>query len=259
VTSKGTKLKVSEIFGPTVQGEGKNRGQLCYFIRLYDCNLTCSWCDTSYTWANTKSRAEKTQSGTLFPKDENLKEMTVSEIFEELKTKCGLDVVTSDPVLFIISGGEPLMQQDALVELTDQLKDWEHELHIETAGTIEPYSALWNNIDFWTVSPKLQHSGNLLKKRYKPDVLRAFAARSNVSFKFVVMHGSGMDGEDFFEIDKMVEEIEIDKRQVMIMPEGSDPDGQISGARSIIQPTLDRGYGFSFRDHILLWKDKRGV
>lgn len=43
-------LVVSEVFGPTHQGEGPHAGQLCAFVRLMGCNLSCSWCDTPYTW-----------------------------------------------------------------------------------------------------------------------------------------------------------------------------------------------------------------
>ena len=43
-------LAVSEIFGPTHQGEGPSTGRLCGFVRLARCNLSCLWCDTPYTW-----------------------------------------------------------------------------------------------------------------------------------------------------------------------------------------------------------------
>lgn len=33
-----------EIF-ESIQGEGRNRGQKCVFIRLKGCNLHCSWCE----------------------------------------------------------------------------------------------------------------------------------------------------------------------------------------------------------------------
>ncbi|MFA5614798.1 MAG: 7-carboxy-7-deazaguanine synthase, partial [Methanoculleus sp.] len=38
---------VSELFR-SLQGEGKNQGRPCTFIRLVGCNLRCAWCDTSY-------------------------------------------------------------------------------------------------------------------------------------------------------------------------------------------------------------------
>ena len=43
-------LPVSEVFGPTIQGEGPHAGRRVYFVRLGGCNLSCSWCDSAYTW-----------------------------------------------------------------------------------------------------------------------------------------------------------------------------------------------------------------
>lgn len=41
---------VSELFGPTVQGEGPSAGQLASFARMSGCPLSCRRCDTSWTW-----------------------------------------------------------------------------------------------------------------------------------------------------------------------------------------------------------------
>lgn len=43
-------LVVSEVFGPTFQGEGPSLGRRAGFVRLGRCNLDCSWCDTPNTW-----------------------------------------------------------------------------------------------------------------------------------------------------------------------------------------------------------------
>ena len=40
---------VPEIFH-SLQGEGANIGTATVFLRLAQCNLACSWCDTKYTW-----------------------------------------------------------------------------------------------------------------------------------------------------------------------------------------------------------------
>ena len=46
----GGVLVVSEVFGPTFQGEGPSSGQRAMFVRLGRCNLDCAFCDTAYTW-----------------------------------------------------------------------------------------------------------------------------------------------------------------------------------------------------------------
>lgn len=43
VTSSGL-LRVSEVFGPTIQGEGPAAGRAASFVRLMGCNLSCAWC-----------------------------------------------------------------------------------------------------------------------------------------------------------------------------------------------------------------------
>ena len=43
-----TRILVSEIFGPTVQGEGPLIGQPSVFVRTGGCDYRCSWCDTLY-------------------------------------------------------------------------------------------------------------------------------------------------------------------------------------------------------------------
>jgi len=44
-------LPVSEIFGPTIQGEGEHIGRRAVFVRLAGCDSRCSWCDTKYAWS----------------------------------------------------------------------------------------------------------------------------------------------------------------------------------------------------------------
>ena len=40
-------MKVVEIFN-SIEGEGKRAGLPCTFIRLFGCNLNCSYCDSRY-------------------------------------------------------------------------------------------------------------------------------------------------------------------------------------------------------------------
>ena len=44
--SEANKIRISEIFGPTIQGEGALIGQPTVFVRTGGCDYRCSWCDS---------------------------------------------------------------------------------------------------------------------------------------------------------------------------------------------------------------------
>ncbi|MCB6939963.1 4Fe-4S cluster-binding domain-containing protein, partial [Agathobacter rectalis] len=64
------KIPVLEIFGPTIQGEGRVIGRKTMFVRTAGCDYRCSWCDSSFTW-----------DGSM--KDE-IQMMTAEEIYDRL-------------------------------------------------------------------------------------------------------------------------------------------------------------------------------
>src|SRR5260370_15944522 len=41
-------IRISEIFGPTIQGEGPLIGHPTVFVRTGGCDYRCRWCDTLY-------------------------------------------------------------------------------------------------------------------------------------------------------------------------------------------------------------------
>lgn len=247
-------IDINEIFGPTLQGEGSAAGQHCLFVRLAHCNLECKWCDTPYTWAFTQQKVDKLDTPLHprhpFDKAEQIHPMPWYDVVTELRTKWD---VAKQPTNIVISGGEPLMQGLRLYPLVDQLWVWGNCIHIETAGTILPPSNLHGRVTQYNVSPKLAHSGNLMSRAIKPEVLEFFARQFNAWFKFVVQSVN-----DFDEIDQLVEAFNIDRRRVMIMPEGTSATVNIATGRAIVDATTSRGYGLSMRTHILLWGDERG-
>lgn len=245
-------LKISQVFGPTIQGEGSAAGRHCLFVRTFDCNLECAWCDTAYTWAVTDEKAARTRSGHRYERDDpayGVKLMEPSEVVLRLRS---LWDVENRPTVIVISGGEPMMQQRELVPLLEQLRGWGNEVHIETAGTIAPTAEFDTCVTQYNVSPKLAHSGNRLSKRYKPRALAALRNTGRAWFKFVVT----ADYEtDLVEVDRIVAEVRVPPRRVMVMPEGSDGRTNITIAQRIVDAALERGYGLSFRTHVLLWND----
>jgi 7-carboxy-7-deazaguanine synthase len=118
------RLKVSEIFY-SLQGEGARAGEPSVFIRLSNCDLACSFCDTEFA------------SG---------KEYTLEQLLAELaklKTPCRWIVWT---------GGEPCLQLDA--EAVEFFKNLGFKQAIETNGGHKPPAGL----DWVCCSPKVaQH------------------------------------------------------------------------------------------------------
>jgi 7-carboxy-7-deazaguanine synthase len=256
-TERSNKIGISQIFGPTFQGEGTAAGRHCLFVRVFDCNLTCKWCDTAYTWAYTPIRAAVTLSGKQYDKEEphyGLKYMSYEEVLAELMK---LWDFSAKPTIVVITGGEPMMQQQRLLPLVKALWNLGNDVHIETAGTIKPLEEFDSWVAQYNVSPKLASSGNLLHKRYKTGVLDWFARCSRAFFKFVITNYDTKN--DLIESENIIEGRGIPRDNVMMMPEGESFEENIVVARKIANWVLEHGYGLTLREHVYIWpgdKDK---
>jgi len=145
-----TKLAVSEIFGPTIQGEGKTAGKPVVFLRLAGCNLACVWCDTPYTW---NWIGTKFQHALKFNPKEQVKTLQMSDVLHQILE------IGSQVKALVISGGEPLLQQQQLIPLLEALKAQGWWIEVETNGTIVPQSSFLALVDQVNCSPKLSNSG----------------------------------------------------------------------------------------------------
>ena len=224
-------LRVAELFGPTVQGEGPCAGQRAVFVRLSGCNLDCSWCDTPYTW-----------DWTRFDPGEQSREMPVEAVLDW--------VLEQDAELVVITGGEPLIQHRRLLPLVAGLAAQGRGVEIETNGTIDPQSLLGTQVTF-NVSAKLAGSGVRVQRRIRPDVLRVFADSGRAVFKFVIS-----DTTDVAELIAL--QSRLDLRPVWVMPQGRDEASVLAGLRALADPALTHGWNLSTRLHVLLWGDQRG-
>jgi 7-carboxy-7-deazaguanine synthase len=226
------RLVVSEIFGPTWQGEGPLAGRRAGFVRLGRCNLTCSYCDTPYTW-----------DWARFDPAAELSDRTTDEILETL------DAMAIDMV--VVTGGEPLLQQHHLVPLLEAIRSRGWRVEIETNGTLAPnFDA--ELVDQWNVSPKLANAGVERQHCYRPDVLRAFEATGRAVFKFVAV---GL--ADLEEIAEIVDENGLGA--VWVMPEGTDAATVTTRLQALAPAVLARGWNLTPRLHILIWGNRRGV
>lgn len=239
-------MRVAEIFGPTVQGEGPSTGTPAVFVRLWGCNLDCSWCDTPYTWDVLG------KNGTVYERDAESTEMTVDQVAARVVDLCGgLEAVaTGWSGVVVITGGEPLLQTEQLTQLIAALDPL--PIEVETNGTRAPR---WDDPRVsYNVSPKLAHAATT-RDGVRPLVLPMFASleHSPVVFKFVVA-----DPSDLFEIDDVVDRCELSPDQVWVMPEGRDRFTIMDRGTLLAEHVIGRRYRLSTRLHVLLWGDERG-
>ncbi len=124
-------LRVLEIFD-SLQGEGFWTGTPMTFVRLVGCNapelqLACTrWCDTRESWDPGAGE-----------------ELSFGEI-----------VCRSRLARLCLTGGEPLLQAEGVVELLAEAHRREIRVHVETNGTLAPPAEAGVDFDWVTVSPK---------------------------------------------------------------------------------------------------------
>lgn len=188
-------MNVIEIFA-SIDGEGSRQGLLTTFLRLHDCNIRCSYCDTTYSYGI----------------DSIFTEMTVAEVADVIES-LGNHRIT-------ITGGEPLLQEAAIVELIDELNRRKaetmqdntsgqagstciididkfdkremlnnslYDFNIETNGTIIPSfhrDNVWFTYDYKTPSSLAEESMNI-------DIFKVATERDLI--KFVVGSPEDLD------------------------------------------------------------------
>lgn len=188
-------MNVIEIFA-SIDGEGSRQGLLTTFLRLHDCNIRCSYCDTTYSYGI----------------DSVFTEMTAAEVANVIES-LGNHRIT-------ITGGEPLLQEAAVVELIDELNrrkaetmqdntsgqagstciididkfdkremlnDSLYDFNIETNGTIIPSfhrDNVWFTYDYKTPSSLAEESMNV-------DIFKVATERDLI--KFVVGSPEDLD------------------------------------------------------------------
>jgi 7-carboxy-7-deazaguanine synthase len=226
------RLVVAEIFGPTFQGEGPSAGRRAAFVRLSRCQLCCAWCDTPYTWDRTR-----------YDLGAESRRMTQAEVWHAVKAM--------DTGLVVITGGEPLLQQDRLVWLADMCRATGRQTEIETNGAVVPSRAIAIANRRFNVSLKLTNSGMPARRRLRPDAIRVLASTGKAVWKFVVTGPA-----DLAEIADLQQRYGLDP--VWVMPEGTTSGQVLHRLRELADPVLTRGWNLTPRLHTLLWEDTRG-
>jgi 7-carboxy-7-deazaguanine synthase len=124
-------IPISEIFGPTLQGEGALIGKPTVFVRTGGCDFRCDWCDTLYA---------------VLP--EYKKEWTLLSA-EQIVARV-LELSGGAPILVTISGGNPALHD--LSELLELGEEKKLSFALETQGSVA--RDWFSQLEYLVLSPK---------------------------------------------------------------------------------------------------------
>lgn len=235
-------LSICELFIDAAQGEGAYAGCPSVFLRLSGCSLKCSWCDTADIWNKV----------TRVPIDR------LAEIFRQSDIVRRLD----EGHHLVVTGGSPLLQQDALTEFLEILAGiCKHTPFIEIENECiipvkESNSLLWSLVSCWNNSPKLSHSGIPKDRRYRPEAIRQMRHANEAWFKFVV-NGE----EDWQEIrEDFIDTGLASPSSIILMPQGQTRK-ELTPERkeAILDMAVRHSVRYGGRLHIDIYDTRKGV
>ena len=133
-----TRLRIAEIFGPTIQGEGALIGEPTVFVRAGGCDYRCSWCDSLHA---VDSAYRETWAA-----------MDSAEIWAEVQRLSG-----GRPLTVSISGGNPAIQDFG--PLIGMGREADYRFACETQGSVA--RDWFGSLDVLVFSPKPPSSGEV--------------------------------------------------------------------------------------------------
>lgn len=228
------KFPISEIFY-SIDGEGARTGSPAIFIRLFGCNLDCSYCDSIYAC---KADADKI----------GFTRKSIPEILLAVETFTPCKCIT-------LTGGEPLIHEH-IGELISELRSAGYWVNIETNGAVDLGPIIDSQADkkssmdyFFTMDWKSISSGESSKMLSSNLEL----LDTNDVLKFVV--GSEEDLEQMKQVLEANPEIDA---QIYVSPVW----GKIDPADIVHYLLMNRlvYVKVQLQLHKLIWSpDKRGV
>lgn len=151
-----TILRISEIFGPTIQGEGALIGKPSVFVRAGGCDYRCAWCDSLHA-------VDSAFRDSWAP-------METHEVWQEVRRLSG-----ETPLTVTLSGGNPAIQDFG--PLIRRGKEEAYAFALETQGSVA--QGWFAELALLILSPKPPSSGEQPDwKRFQDCLDAAQGARS---------------------------------------------------------------------------------
>ncbi len=164
-SSLSSSARVIETF-PSIQGEGIYVGRPHLFVRFWNCNMACHYCDTDYRG----------------PYREMTREELSHEVADQLSKNGPFHAVS-------LTGGEPLLWSRFLKEWLPDLKRMGQTTYLETNGTLpDALSEVlpWIDIVAMDLKPPTATADRPFWKEHAEFLRRSTAAGRDVFVKIVV-------------------------------------------------------------------------
>ncbi|MCB4455044.1 7-carboxy-7-deazaguanine synthase QueE [Leisingera sp. McT4-56] len=156
-------LRIAEIFGPTIQGEGALIGEPTVFVRAGGCDYRCSWCDSMHA----VDSAYRHDWAVMAPE----------EVMAKVRRLSG-----GKPLTVSISGGNPAIQDFAPVIAYGKVEGY--RFACETQGSVsKPWFA---DLDTLVLSPKPPSSGETVDWKAFDQCLEAARGCGQAVMKIVI-------------------------------------------------------------------------
>lgn len=248
-------LEVNEIFGPTIQGEGKRVGNPSVFIRFGKCNMQCSGFEVEYETPSgmKKCSCDSYHASDIAFRDEWHKYESSKPLIEEVNK-----ILPPYKTDIVITGGEPLLywRDIEFQKFLHYYHNLGYHITIETNGSIDIELEPWHKDILFSMSVKLSNSGESLEKRINLNTLNNILSTAKESYlKFV------LDIDFIPQASKEIDAItaQIPSCEIYVMPLGDTAESIDKNSLSVINFALSKGYKYSDRLHIRVWNNKRGV
>jgi len=213
-------MKISEIFF-SLQGEGLEIGLPTVFVRLFACDLRCSWCDTMYA-----------------VEGRDFRDGSVSEVLSEIeKHECKRVCIT---------GGEPLIQIKEVEELAQRLIANNYSILLETSGHKMPPPILWTENS--TISMDCKCPSSTMHDRMDFGLFTKLRPKDQL--KFVIQ-----DEVDYEYATGILNRYNI-KAHIIFQPTSGSELGWIT--EKVIEDKLENIRVLP-QLHKIIWGDRRGV
>jgi len=249
-------LEINEIFGPTIQGEGKKIGTPSVFVRFGKCNMQCAGFEVEY---ETPSGIKKCSCDSYYASDIAFQNQwdkyhNANDLINEIDK-----LIPNYNIDIVITGGEPLLYWNDIEfqKLLEHYIKLGHHITIETNASLNiDLKYDWQKKILFSMSVKLQNSGEPLRKRINIQALTNIINFTNESYLKFVIDIKSKDNTSL-EIDDILSQ--IPKCEVYLMPMGDTNEDLDKNSLSVISLAVQKGYKYSDRLHIRVWNNQRGV